>query len=729
MSCGSTPSPPKRAIVSAMRLPVTAFMFAETIGCEPPRKVGRREVRVEARAAVEVAGVQEDVVGGELELFVVLGMEEAHALAISQGGSPREGKRPRARQSGVRESRRRPRRTSDGQSSARLGVTPTHEERHSVLPGRLGGRRVGVDCDVGTSAVLSSADAARPRRPGPGLRQDRPRAVFQVALLLQARREIDWRECLTAARTGGATRSPSYLEPVSRWRASRLSDLLGIEEQKGVVEANTRQFLAGYPANNVLLWGTRGTGKSSLVRALLRAYAPEGLRIIQVDKDDLVSLPQSSTRSPGQPYRFILFSERRLVRGRANASYKMLKSALDGSVYAPPDNVLIYVTSNRRHLVPGFETDNLGALLVNNEIHHGEAVEEKISLSGRFGIWVGFHAFSQDEYVAVARQWVAKLAEKSGAKLEWTRQAADAAVAWSHQKGDRSGRNRLSVRERLGRAEPASLALTGDRLIFGRLCCWRSGRDRPPAAARPRRGSDRLQEGSRNYRGGQRVCTSSGLPGPVARQTTSTVPVRHGGVVAVHGPARIAMALIPVQALPVTSLCSRRTSSRGSILIVEDDLDIREALAEALGFEGYDVFLAENGGGARRAPRWSPPPRHPPRPAHARHELVAVPPGAARGPSPRGHSRDCRVRLGAGDARADRYLPKPFCIDELLSAVAELSRTICSEAASFGRRGSGRSLRRSPCARRTPRRAGASARRPARRTASTGTPAPRPTSA
>ena len=118
----------------------------------------------------------------------------------------------------------------------------------------------------------------------------------------------------------------------------------------------------------------------------------------------------------------------------------MLKSALDGSVYAPPDNVLIYVTSNRRHMVPEFETDNRGAMLVNNEIHHGEAVEEKISLSGRFGIWVGFHAFSQDQYLAVVRQWIAKLSERHRASVGWTQQAEDAAVAWSHQKGDRSGR-------------------------------------------------------------------------------------------------------------------------------------------------------------------------------------------------------------------------------------------------------------------------------------------------
>jgi predicted AAA+ superfamily ATPase len=269
--------------------------------------------------------------------------------------------------------------------------------------------------------------------------QDQLRRVLTSLELLLPRpvEKIDWRRCHAA--NWRRHSFAGWLEPLSSAEGIQLADLLGIEEQKRVVEANTRQFLAGYPANNVLLWGTRGTGKSSLVRALLRAYAPEGLRIIQVDKDDLVSLPDIVNEVSGQPYRYILFSDD-VSFEVGESSYKMLKSALDGSVYAPPENVLIYVTSNRRHLVPEFETDNLGALLVNNEIHHGEAVEEKISLSGRFGIWVGFHAFSQDEYVAVARQRVARLGERAGAKVEWSRQAAEAAITWSQKKGDRSGR-------------------------------------------------------------------------------------------------------------------------------------------------------------------------------------------------------------------------------------------------------------------------------------------------
>jgi predicted AAA+ superfamily ATPase len=230
-----------------------------------------------------------------------------------------------------------------------------------------------------------------------------------------------------------------YLEPIDTVESIHLDDLLGIDKQKRTVEENTRQFLAGYPANNILLWGTRGTGKSSLVRALLHSYAPQGLRVIQVDKDDLVHLPDIVDEIKGEPYKYIVFSDD-LSFDIGESSYKMLKSALDGSVYAPPENVLIYVTSNRRHLLPEYESDNRGAMMVEGEIHHGEAVEEKISLSGRFGIWVSFHPFSQDQYLEVVRQWVEKLARKSGAELDWDKECQDAAILWSQKKGDRSGR-------------------------------------------------------------------------------------------------------------------------------------------------------------------------------------------------------------------------------------------------------------------------------------------------
>jgi len=248
---------------------------------------------------------------------------------------------------------------------------------------------------------------------------------------------IDW--AVTHAANWRRRGTDGYLDPVPEIEAFHLDDLLGIDEQKQRVVENTCQFLAGYPANNTLLWGTRGTGKSSLVRALLHSYAPRGLRVIQVDKDDLVHLPAIVDDIKRQPYRFILFSDD-VSFETGESSYKMLKSALDGSVYAPPENVLIYVTANRRHLLPEYESDNRGAMLVNNEIHHGETVEEKISLSGRFGLWVGFHPFSHDQFLEVARQWVERLCERSGSDLLWNEEARQAAVLWTRQKGDNSGR-------------------------------------------------------------------------------------------------------------------------------------------------------------------------------------------------------------------------------------------------------------------------------------------------
>jgi uncharacterized protein len=248
---------------------------------------------------------------------------------------------------------------------------------------------------------------------------------------------INWDGCLAA--NWRRHSFAGYLEPISSIDPLHLDDLLGIDRQKEIVEGNTRQFLAGLPANNILLWGTRGTGKSSLVRALLHTYSADGLRIIQVDKDDLIHLPDIVDAIKDQPYKYIVFSDD-LSFDVGESSYKMLKSALDGSVYAPPENVLIYVTSNRRHLLPEYESDNRGAMMVEGEIHHGESVEEKISLSGRFGIWVSFHPFSQEQYINVARRWMEKLCSKNGVTLEWTSEAAEEAILWAQKKGDRSGR-------------------------------------------------------------------------------------------------------------------------------------------------------------------------------------------------------------------------------------------------------------------------------------------------
>jgi predicted AAA+ superfamily ATPase len=158
-----------------------------------------------------------------------------------------------------------------------------------------------------------------------------------------------------------------------------------------------------------------------------------------VDKDDLVSLPAIGAAVKDQPYRFIVFSDD-LSFESTDPSYKVLKSALDGAVYAMPENVLIYVTSNRRHLVAEYESDNRGAMMVEGEIHHGESVEEKMSLSGRFGLWVAFHPFSQELYVDVVREWIGKLADKLGVQLGWSEEARAEAILWSQKKGDRSGR-------------------------------------------------------------------------------------------------------------------------------------------------------------------------------------------------------------------------------------------------------------------------------------------------
>jgi hypothetical protein len=213
----------------------------------------------------------------------------------------------------------------------------------------------------------------------------------------------------------------------------RLSDLRGIGPQIERVEQNTRQFLEGKPANNVLLTGARGTGKSSIVKGLLNKHAKQGLRLIEVEKNDLVDLPYIVDQVAPRDERFLLFCDDLTFHG-AEEGYIALKVALDGSISTTSDNLLIYATSNRRHLMPESMADNLETKYVDDEIHPGETVEEKISLSERFGLWVSFYPFDQDEYLEIVSQWL----KHFGASLD--EKSKEEALQWALQRGSRSGR-------------------------------------------------------------------------------------------------------------------------------------------------------------------------------------------------------------------------------------------------------------------------------------------------
>ena len=226
------------------------------------------------------------------------------------------------------------------------------------------------------------------------------------------------------------------LEPVRHVAAMRLDDLQEIDGQKEKIQRNTEQFVRGVPANNVLLTGARGTGKSSLIKACLNAYAPQGLRLIEVDKADLTDLPDIVEVVAGRPEYFIVFCDD-LSFEDGEPGYKALKSILDGSVAAATPNVLIYATSNRRHLLPEYMRENLTYTHTDDgEVHPGEGVEEKISLSERFGLWVSFYPFSQDEYLTIAGQWLASFGLDEPAIAA----ARAEALVWALERGSRSGR-------------------------------------------------------------------------------------------------------------------------------------------------------------------------------------------------------------------------------------------------------------------------------------------------
>ncbi|MDN3640736.1 ATP-binding protein [Simiduia curdlanivorans] len=216
---------------------------------------------------------------------------------------------------------------------------------------------------------------------------------------------IDWLS--TQAAIWRAKRAA--LRPVSCLDNIVLDDLLGIDRQKAAVVENTQRFVSGKKANNVLLWGARGTGKSSLIKALLNQFVADGLRVIEVDKDDLGDLPEIVDDIRELPQRFIIFCDD-LSFESGEGGYKHLKSVLEGSIELPPENVLIYATSNRRHLMPEHNSDNAGTQIFNGELHHGDVVEEKLSLADRFGLWLSFYPINWEEYFAVIDHLFADMA-------------------------------------------------------------------------------------------------------------------------------------------------------------------------------------------------------------------------------------------------------------------------------------------------------------------------------
>ncbi|TNC82085.1 MAG: ATPase [Oleiphilus sp.] len=239
---------------------------------------------------------------------------------------------------------------------------------------------------------------------------------------------IDW-----LATPAAIWRAPrSRLRAVTRLDPVDLDDLLGIDRQKQLICENTERFLESKPANNALLWGARGTGKSSIVKALLNRYFDQGLRVIQIDKEDLRDLTEIVDGIRELPQKFIVFCDD-LSFDEGDGTYKALKSVLEGSIEVPPDNVLIYATSNRRHLMPEYMSDNEQSRVVDTEIHHAEAIEEKISLSDRFGLWLSFYAINQEQYLEIVDQLFQNVSDREALHAE--------AIRFALAKGGRSGRS------------------------------------------------------------------------------------------------------------------------------------------------------------------------------------------------------------------------------------------------------------------------------------------------
>ncbi|OYW91110.1 MAG: AAA family ATPase [Pseudomonadales bacterium 32-61-5] len=272
------------------------------------------------------------------------------------------------------------------------------------------------------------------------------KAFLQRAETLMARLEpllpaprfaLDWTQSLAARwhREGQG----GYLQALEVTLDLRLEDLIGIDRQRERLSSNTRQFVAGLPANHVLLWGARGTGKSSLIRALLAEHASAGLRLIEIERDHLADLPKVVDALAGLPHYFVVFCDD-LSFEAGEGDYRVLKSVLDGSLERAPENVLLYATSNRRHLVPERQSDNENWQMIDGELHPNEAVEDKIALSDRFGLWLSFYPFSQEHYLNVVRHWVGSLAGQAGLGWEWDETLEKDAIRWATARGNRNGR-------------------------------------------------------------------------------------------------------------------------------------------------------------------------------------------------------------------------------------------------------------------------------------------------